>query len=271
MEGECVDRRWCDDSLMDIRVNDVTIPQSQVLAEMQYHRAPCREQAEKLAATALIIRELLCQEAERCGIEAPPSEGQPLEEARIDALMEVALPSAVADQATCRSFYAANRERFLSPPLFEASHILITPTQSKPDRASLDSARAQAESLGRELQTEPTRFDELAAAHSDCPSKEHNGRLGQIRPGDMVEEFETALAGMKEGEISKVPVQSRYGFHVIRLDHRVDGQPLPFEHVHERIADYLCETSYRTAVSRYLRGLADAADIQGIELEKNDL
>ncbi len=252
---------------MDIRVNHVTIPESRVLAEMQYHPAPSREHAEQRAATALVIRELLCQEAERCGIEAAPSGGQEAEEARIDALLEVALPSAAVDDGACRRFYEANRERFLSPPLYEASHILVAPREDE-DQASLDSARTRAESLARALRAEPTRFEEFAAAHSDCPSKEHNGRLGQIRPGDMVEEFETALAEMKEGEIGEEPVQSRYGFHVIRLDHRVDGQPLPFEHVQERISEYLSETSYRTAVSRYLRGLVDTADIEGIELDK---
>jgi peptidyl-prolyl cis-trans isomerase C len=255
---------------MDIRVNDVIIPQSKVLAEMQYHPAPSREEAKKRAATALVIRELLCQEAERCGIDVPVREGQDLDEARIDALLKVALPTVVADEATCRSFYEANRERFRSPSLFEASHILIAPTQDNPEPASLDSAHAKAESLVAELQTEPAQFEKLAAAHSDCPSKEHNGRLGQIRPGDMVEEFETALAGMEEGEISAAPVQSRYGFHVIRMDHRADGRDLPFEHVHERIADYLHETGYLATVSRYLRGLADAASIEGIELERDD-
>ena len=144
------------------------------------------------------------------------------------------------------------------------------PTQDNPEPASLDSARAKAEALVAELETQPAQFEKLAAAHSDCPSKEHNGRLGQIRPGDMVEEFETALAGMEEGEISAAPVQSRYGFHVIRMDHRADGRDLPFEHVHERIADYLHETGYRASVSRYLRGLADAASIEGIELERDD-
>jgi len=144
------------------------------------------------------------------------------------------------------------------------------PTQDNPEPASLDSARAKAEALVAELETQPAQFEKLAAAHSDCPSKEHNGRLGQIRPGDMVEEFETALAGMEEGEISAAPVQSRYGFHVIRMDHRADGRDLPFEHVHERIADYLQEASWRRAVSQYIRILAGRAEIAGVDLGDNN-
>jgi peptidyl-prolyl cis-trans isomerase C len=159
----------------------------------------------------------------------------------------------------------------LSPSLFEASHILITPTQNETGQAALDIARAGAESIIRELEADPARFDELASAHSACPSREHNGRLGQIRPGDMVKEFEDALRVMTVGEISTAPVESRYGFHVIRLDHRVDGKPLPFEHVHERIVGYLWESSYREAVSGYLTGLVEAADIHGIELKRDEI
>ena len=48
---------------MDIHVNDIIIPRSRVLAEMQYHPGASREQAEEQAATALLIRELLRQEA----------------------------------------------------------------------------------------------------------------------------------------------------------------------------------------------------------------
>jgi peptidyl-prolyl cis-trans isomerase C len=87
----------------------------------------------------------------------------------------------------------------------------------------------------------------------------------------MVKEFETALGTMVEGEISTTPIESRYGFHVIRLDHRVNGKPLPFEHVQQRIADHLRESSYRTGVVRYLTGLVEAADIRGIELNKDEL
>jgi len=61
------------------------------------------------------------------------------------------------------------------------------------------------------------------------------------------------------------PVETRYGWHVVDIVHRVDGAPLPFETVHERIANYLTERSRRRAYSQYVRLLAAEADIQGIE------
>lgn len=256
---------------MDIRVNNVTIPRSCVLTEMQYHSAESRSQAEQRAGTALVIRELLYQEARRCGIDVPLGGEREPDQDCIDALLQRALPVPAVDEAACRGFYAANRERFLSPPLFEASHILIAPAQHQPGRVAIDQARARAESLIRELEAEPARFNQLASTHSACPSREHNGCLGQIRPGDMVKEFETALGTMVEGEISTTPIESRYGFHVIRLDHRVNGKPLPFVYVHQWIADHLRESSYRTGVVRYLTGLVEAADIRGIGLNKDEL
>ena len=250
---------------MEISVNGVRIPEHSVFAEMQYHPAPDRSQAQTQAATALVIRELLCQEARRCGIDASPEPVPESEEPLIDALLEQALAVPDPETSECRRYYEGNRTRFLSPPLFEASHILIVPPPDEPADHALDMARAQAERLIGILQREPARFPELAATHSACPSRERGGSMGQIRPGDTVPEFETALVSMAPGEISAVPVASRYGFHIIRLDHRVDGEPLPFEHVLPQIEAYLRETAYRRAAMRYLTALIDAADIQGIE------
>jgi peptidyl-prolyl cis-trans isomerase C len=64
-----------------------------------------------------------------------------------------------------------------------------------------------------------------------------------------------------------VPVQSRYGVHVLRLDRRIEGRELPFEAVAETIADQLQETSWRRAVAQYIRVLAGQAQIEGIALD----
>ena len=63
-----------------------------------------------------------------------------------------------------------------------------------------------------------------------------------------------------------MPVKTRFGYHVLRLDRRVDGRQLPFEAVRERVADYLREHVWRRAVSQYLQLLVGQAEIRGIEL-----
>ena len=75
---------------------------------------------------------------------------------------------------------------------------------------------------------------------------------------------------MREGETSHQPVESRFGFHVIRLHRKIEGRPLDYDQVHDRIADYLREQGERQAISQYLSLLTSRADISGIALPGTD-
>jgi peptidyl-prolyl cis-trans isomerase C len=66
------------------------------------------------------------------------------------------------------------------------------------------------------------------------------------------------------------PVATRYGFHLICLDRRIEGRTLPFEAVAARIADYLRERVERVAVAQYVARLASRAAIEGIALPDAD-
>ncbi|WP_258868920.1 peptidylprolyl isomerase [Alkalilimnicola ehrlichii] len=123
--------------------------------------------------------------------------------------------------------------------------------------------------LIEQLQAAPERFAELAGRHSACSSKEQGGNLGQLSKGQTVPEFEEALALMPIG-LATSPVNTRYGFHVVELVHKVEGALLPFAQVRQRIADYLEQKAYRRALSQYLQILISEAVIEGIELDGAD-
>jgi peptidyl-prolyl cis-trans isomerase C len=116
------------------------------------------------------------------------------------------------------------------------------------------------------LASEPGRFADLAAAHSDCPSATAGGNLGQLTRGDTTPEFEQALVRLAPGEMTKAPVETRYGFHIICLDRHIQGRQLPFALVRERIAEYVVERAHRTALAQYVARLAAQATITGVEL-----
>lgn len=181
---------------------------------------------------------------------------------RILIEQEVATPD--PDEDACRRYYERNRRRFRSAEIFEVAHILFAARRDDP--ASFERARNDAAAALGVLAQEPHRFAALAKAHSACPSREHGGNLGQITVGETTPEFEAAVMALDPGEMTPRPVETRYGFHIIRLDRRIAGAELPFELVHERIAAYLADRSQRTAVAQYIARLASAAKIEGVTL-----
>ncbi len=250
-----------------IKVNGLGIAPEAIAQELQYHPANSRDEAVFLASQALVIRELLQQRANALNIRVRASGGESEEEAVIRTLVEreVSMPS--ADEETCRAYFERNRERFASAPLVAARHILLACAVE--DVESRSRLREQAEALIAELQAQPERFAELALAHSACPSKQQGGALGQISKGQTVPEFERQLLRLSEGLASQ-PLESRYGFHVVDVERRLDGQLLPFEIVEGSIRAELDQRVWQVSVAQYLKSLIGQADIQGIVLEGAD-
>ena len=252
-----------------VSVNGVAIARDAIVREMQNHAAPKPIAAWQLAARALVIRELLLQEARRLGVAAEPAsdaEGrrETDEEAMIRGLIEREVMVPEPDDATCRRYYEQNRARFRSADLYEASHILFAALPA--DAQAFGQARADAAAVLATLQDNPDSFGAMAKAYSRCPSAAQGGNLGQITTGQTTPEFEQALIALAPGALCETPVETRYGFHLIRLERKIEGQVLPYELVAERIADYLRESVRRRADAQYIARLVSAAKIEGIEL-----
>lgn len=251
-----------------ITVNGVSIGRDEIARETQNHAAETPVSAFQQAARALVIRELLRQEADRLGVIAVPlsdDEGrrETAEEARIRALVEQSVDVPQADEATCQRYFEQNRAKFRSSPLYAARHILIAAPAD--DLVARAEARHQGEILLAAVDTAPERFSDLAREYSACPSGKTGGELGQISHGQTVPEFERALARLNPGGQPGL-VETRFGFHIIALDQRMDGQELPFEIVKERIATYLEDSARHSAMRHYVETLIANARIEGIEL-----
>ena len=240
-----------------LRVNGTVIDEAAVLAEMQYHPAATAEEAGRRAARALAIRELLLQRAEALGID------REVEDA-IDRVIATEVPLPAPDEESCRRYFEANRAQFVSPTLYEARHILIAAMPE--DDAEQEAARNRANRLIAMLQQDPELFAQLARQYSACPSKETGGHLGQFASGTTVPEFESVLDNLEIGQLWPVPVPSRYGFHVPQLLQREPGRELPYEQVRGRVADYLSEAVFRTAIRQYISLLIAEAEVSGVAL-----
>jgi peptidyl-prolyl cis-trans isomerase C len=170
----------------------------------------------------------------------------------------------VPDEESCRRFYEQNRRRFRGSAICDAAYILIAA-----DAGNIEARRtaeAKANALLAKLRLDPLCFNELGRLYSDCPSGADGGHLGRITRGQTTPEFERALVAVAPGTLCPAPVATHQGFHIIRLDRRIDGSDLPYEAVAGRVAELLAERARGRVIARYLADLVSLTRTQGIEL-----
>ncbi len=252
-----------------IVIDGVALPERLVAEEAQNHPAATPEAARKAAAHALAIKALLLDRAHQLGL-TPQSEldedgrEETPEEALVRAVLDAEIVVERPGETECRRVYDSTPQRFRTSTLTQASHILFAPKGE--DEAAWETARAAAMAAIAELADHPHRFVELAAVLSDCPSKGVGGSLGQLSPGDLAAEVEAGLVRLQDGETASEPVRSRFGWHVLRLERRIEGRRLPFEHVLPRIALHLESRAWTAAAARYASGLVAEARERGVAL-----
>lgn len=253
-----------------VSVNGVEIDPEAIAQEIQHHPAADGETAWQEAARALALRELLLQEARRLNIRSEPERdaagrSETEEDALVRALLEQQVQPAVAGEAECRRYYDGHSERFRTPDLFEASHILIEPEGD--DAAAWQTAEAEARAIIAAIGDDPELFAAAAQELSKCPTAHQGGSLGQVRRGELVTTVQAALESLADGTTGPEPVRSRFGWHVLRLQRQIAGRTLPFEVVQDKIADMLEARAWTVAATRYAAELAQSAAIEGVSLD----
>mgnify|MGYP000082513471 FL=1 len=134
---------------------------------------------------------------------------------------------------------------------YQASHILVE-------------TKDEAESLIKKL-SEGADFGDLAKEFSTGPSGPNGGDLGWFGPGMMVKPFEDAVMTLEPGQVSG-PVETQFGWHVVKLmDERMKGAP-PLDEVREELALQIENDAVEQAVTKLL----EAATIERIDLETID-
>jgi len=253
---------------MELAVNGRSIPPEAIAREVALHSdAPDPDAA---ARRTLAIRELLLQRAGELGrLEAGlPRErvafaGRADEDAVIAVLLDAEVKTPAPTDDECRRYYDAHPERYTSGELVEARHILFAVTPGVPVAA----LRERAERVLAELGAAPETFAARAQELSNCPSGAQGGMLGQFGRGEMVPEFDRAVFDTAATGVLPTLVTTRYGFHIVAVDHRVPGQPVPYAAVAARIAERLAADVQESALRQYVKVLAGCAKITGADLE----
>lgn len=101
-------------------------------------------------------------------------------------------------------------------------------------------------------------FAELAREHSTGPSSEQGGDLGWFEPGQMVGPFSDKVAEMEKGEVTSDPVETRFGWHVIKLRDEREVQPPSFEDQRGQLQ----QTLQNQRIEEFVDKLRDEAQVE---------
>lgn len=174
-----------------------------------------------------------------------------IENQRTGLLAGEALGMAGQDAASEEAIEAAYAARYADAQPsteYNASHILVETEE-------------EAQSLIGQID-EGANFAELAREHSTGPSGPDGGSLGWFGAGMMVPEFEEAVMALEAGEVSP-PVQTQFGWHVVRLNETRMAEAPPLEEVRGEIAEELRQQAVEARISE----VVEQADITRAEVD----
>jgi peptidyl-prolyl cis-trans isomerase C len=219
-------------------VNGKAVPTSRAEAlAQQVARSgrPITPEVEAQIKEEVIAREIFMQEAQKRGLDATPEYKSQIELARQTILIrelfaEFQKTSAVTDadvQAEYDKFVAANGGKE-----YRARHILVE-------------TQAQADAILASLK-KGGKFEDIAKKQSKDPGSGANGGdLDWAAPGNYVKEFSDAMVALNKGQVS-APVQSQFGFHIIRLDDVREAQLPALEDVKPQIVQQMTQQRMAT-------------------------
>lgn len=194
----------------------------------------------------LVNREVMYQKAKKVKIDKDPKVAYVLKQQKIDlmvkALVSKELSKKPIKEKQLKKLY---NEKVAGADLkeFKASHILLkTEDEAKAVIAELDSG---------------DDFAKLAEKKSTGPSAKSGGDLGWFAAGRMVPPFARAVSEMKKGTYSKKPVQTKFGWHVIKLEDTRKTEPPKYEDVKRQLESSINQQR----LQQYVQKLRDKAKV----------
>ena len=236
-------------------ITEADLALAQASVDQQYAQLP-PEQRRAAAFMAIMEIRLLAAKALADGLEKAPDFQR-----RMAFLQQRALHSEVIDKDVgakitdeeVRARY--DKQMADTPPVNEvkARHILVKTKEEALEIIKQLDGGADFEELANERTTDPS-------------GKTTGGDLGYFAPGQMVPEFEKAAFALDIGAYTKEPIQSQFGWHVIKVEDKRAQQPPAFDQVKNEIRSLVFRDKYFAMVTE-LRASAKV-DVADPELKK---
>jgi len=251
------------EALPVIKVNGIVIEETALANELQYHQNQNFDVVVQQSAQALVIRKLLLNEASKQGLDVSAE----FEEESIQKLLADSVTYDDPTEEVCIRYFENNPLRFTTVPLMEVDHILLA--AAKDDLPAREVAKNKSKEIIEQLKNDPMIFPALAKKYSACPSKKTAGSLGQISKGQTVPEFERQLMLLPQGLADKA-IESRYGLHVVNISRKIEGKPLEYSMVADKVRGYLIHRASHLAIQSFIQELVEKSDIEGVEIKFSD-
>lgn len=235
-----------------ITVNGKVIKQSTldyIIKDATEHGQKVDDNVREVIISKLISNELIYQEALKSGIDKKADFQIREELAKRELLVNAYLQDYVKTNPIAESEVKTAYEKFkreLGDKEYKASHILL-------------GSETEAEQVISQL-NKGADFAKLASEKSRDPSaKENNGDLGWFSLGSMVKPFSEAVSKLNKGSLSKEPVQTQFGWHVIKLEDVRDVKPPTYDKVKDSLQKQLAKRQVEKMLVE-LRGKATIVD-----------
>lgn len=159
------------------------------------------------------------------------------------------------DAKDVKDYYDKNADKFMQPATVKARHVLV-----KSDEEAKEVIKQMSGLSGQQL---ADKFAEVAVAKSAGASGQGGGDLGWFAAHQMVKPFSDAAFALKKGEMTKVPVQTQFGFHVILVEDKKDAEAekAKFDDVKVEIEKGLKMEKFRVQVSEKAKKLRESVTV----------
>ncbi|MCX7974029.1 MAG: peptidyl-prolyl cis-trans isomerase [Candidatus Aminicenantes bacterium] len=173
---------------------------------------------------------------------SPEAESYFIERLMIEKYIQALTTGIEISDEEIRIYYNQNKREFLLPERVRVSQIIV-------------SNEAEAIHLQNQLKTgDEALFRKLAQKISIGPEASRGGELGIFKANELPKEIEKVIFSLREGEISPV-VESPYGFHIFRLDSRLEPRLLSLEEAADKIRAKLLREKIDRLMKKHLEDL----------------
>ena len=194
----------------------------------------------------LIGMQLISSEAVKAGLDKDPDVVARLELLRMRVLTDAQSQKILKDKEPTDAELHAQYDTAiaaLDKTEYKGRHILVA-------------SKEKAQELIKKIKG-GAKFEDVAKAESTDSSKTNGGDLGWFTPTRMAKPFGDAVRSMKKGEMTQEPVQTQFGWHIIRIDDTREATPPPFDQVKPQLTNQIIQKK----LLDYVDGLKKTATI----------